>query len=331
MARCLVTGGAGFIGSHVAAHLVKAGSDVVVLDDLSGGFRRNVPDGVAAMVEGSVCDVELVDALFDEWQFEQVFHLAAYAADGLSHFIRRFNYENNLLGSVALINAAVRHGVQRFVFTSSMAVYGSGQVPMREDQTPMPEDPYGIAKWAVEQDLAAAHEMFGLEFTVFRPHNVYGEGQNIVDRYRNVVGIFMRQVMQGEPMTVFGDGEQTRAFSHVDQVAPLVAAAPWIEATANETFNVGADEPVTINDLAVLVAEAFGVEPRVVHLEPRAEVRHAFCDHTKVRGVYGEIPRVELREGIARMAEWVREVGVGEPSRFGAIEITQGLPAAWVE
>ena len=117
-----------------------------------------------------------------------MFHLAAYAAEGLSPFIRRFNYQNNLIGSINLINLSVRHDVERFVFTSSVAVYGTGQLPMTEDQVPVPEDPYGNAKLAVERDLVCAHDMFGLGYTIFRPHNVYGEYQNIGDNYRNVVG-----------------------------------------------------------------------------------------------------------------------------------------------
>src|SRR5881394_790624 len=159
--KVLVTGGAGFIGAHVARHLLEAGHDVVVLDDLSGGYEENVPAG-ATFIAGSVTDPELVDELFRAHDFVHVFHLAAYAAEGLSHFIRRFNYTNNVLGSVNLINEAVRHDVKCFVFTSSIAVYGAGQVPMREDMVPRPEDPYGIAKYAVEMDLRAAHEMFGL-------------------------------------------------------------------------------------------------------------------------------------------------------------------------
>src|SRR5271154_3109484 len=152
MSVSLVTGGAGFMGSHVAGHLVKAGHDVIVLDDLSGGFLDNVPIA-ADFIEGSVQDHELLRRLFDKYNFTYVYHLAAYAAEGLSHFIKRFNYQNNLIASVNLINEAVNHDVKRFVFTSSIAVYGAGQSPMTEEMTPVPEDSYGIAKLAVEQEL----------------------------------------------------------------------------------------------------------------------------------------------------------------------------------
>src|SRR5512141_911037 len=161
MPTSLVTGGAGFIGSHVAAELLKLGHTVVVLDDLSGGFVENIPAG-AHFVEGSILDAALVDRLFAAHAFDYVYHLAAYAAEGLSHFIKRFNYNNNLIGSVNLINASVNHRIKCFVFTSSIAVYGAGQTPMTEDLVPQPEDSYGIAKLAVEQELKVSKHMFGL-------------------------------------------------------------------------------------------------------------------------------------------------------------------------
>ena len=179
--KALVTGGAGFIGSHVAKWLVHDGYDVVVLDDLSGGDQSNVPQD-ALFVKGSVTDYALLEDLFEQHQFDYVHHLAAYAAEGLSHFIRRYNYENNLIGSVNLINQSILHKVKCFVFTSSIAVYGAGQNPMTEDLIPSPEDPYGTAKYAVELDLRCAHEQFGLNYVIFRPHHVYGEGQTIGDK-----------------------------------------------------------------------------------------------------------------------------------------------------
>ena len=204
MSNILVTGGAGFIGAHVTEELVKRNHQVTVLDDLSGGFEDNIV-AEADFVKGSINDVELIDNLFNEKQFEYVFHLAAYAAEGLSHFIKRFNYNNNLIGSVNLINASINYGVKCFVFTSSIAVYGaSPELPMTEETIPHPEDSYGIAKLAVEQELIASKEMFDLDYIIFRPHNVYGEKQNIGDKYRNVVGIFMNQILQNKPMTVFG-------------------------------------------------------------------------------------------------------------------------------
>jgi UDP-glucose 4-epimerase len=330
MTCSLVTGGAGFIGSHVAEELARLGHEVHVVDDLTGGFRDNVP-GAARFHEGSVSDPEFVAGLFSRVRFDYVFHLAAYAAEGLSHFIRRFNYVNNVIGSVNLIDAAVNGDVRCFVFTSSIAAYGEAPLPMAEDMVPRPVDPYGIAKYAVELDLAAAHELFGLKFIVFRPHNVYGERQNIGDRYRNVIGIFMNQILQGKPMTIFGGGEQTRAFTHIGDVAPVIARSVSAPEAENQVFNVGADVPYSVNRLAGHVARAMGVEPRVVHLPPRHEVVDAYSSHEKARRLLGYEAAIGLEEGIARMAAWVRRHGARKSKPFADIEIPRSLPAGWLE
>jgi UDP-glucose 4-epimerase len=330
MSKVLVTGAAGFVGSHVCDHLVTAGYEVIALDDLSGGFSDNV-NPKAQFVKGSINDVELVDSLFNEHQFTYVFHLAAYAAEGLSHFIRRFNYSNNLIGSINLINAAVNTGtVKCFVFTSSIAVYGANQLPMKEDNTPQPEDPYGIAKFAVEQDLKSAHEMFGLNSIIFRPHNVYGERQNIGDPYRNVVGIFMNQIMQGKKLTIFGDGMQTRAFSHIDDVAPIIAKSIEIPEAYNEVFNIGADTPYTVKELATLVCEAFEVKEQIDILEARNEVVHAYSSHEKVHQYFGHmIKNITLQEGIDRMVKDAKEKGPRQGEKFKNIEVERNMPPAW--
>lgn len=324
----LVTGGAGFIGSHVAEKLLHLGHRVVVLDDLSGGFTDNVPSG-AEFVQGSILDHELIESLFVKNKFTYVYHLGAYAAEGLSHFIKRYNYSNNVIGSVNLINAAVNHNVHCFVFTSSIAVYGAGQTPMTEEMIPVPEDSYGIAKLAIEQELRVSHEMFGLEYMIFRPHNVYGERQNIGDRYRNVVGIFMNQLLSGEPMTIFGDGEQERAFTHISDVAPIIAESVTFPAGRNQVFNIGADTPFTVSQLATVVAAAMGKQCKVRHLEPRNEVKHAFSDHTKVERVFGKRSKTSLEDGIRTMADWVGAHGARESSIFKGIEIMKNLPPSW--
>jgi len=329
MTRVLVTGVAGFIGSHVAEHCLHHGFEVVGVDDLSGGFRENIPSGVDFR-EGSVTDVGWVEHLWNNGDFDYIYHLAAYAAEGLSHFIRRFNYETNLIGTINLINQSVLHGVKCFIFTSSIAVYGAGQLPMTEEMIPLPEDPYGVSKYAVELDLKAAYHIFGLPYIVFRPHNVYGERQNIADKYRNVIGIFMNQVMQGKPMAIFGDGLQTRAFSHVDDVAPVIARAPLVKEAYQNIFNVGADLPYSVLELAHEVAHSFGVEPEICHLPPRNEVVHAFSSHTKVQNIFNPAPPVTLHDGVQRMADWVRSHGPMAPVEFNDIEVPVNLPPSWV-
>ena len=330
MSKIIVTGGAGFIGSHVAEYLVHEGHNVTVLDDLSGGFVDNLVEGID-FVQGSINDVELVNSLFEKGNFEYVFHLAAYAAEGLSHFVKRFNYNNNLIGSINLINAAVNHTVRCFVFTSSIAVYGSSpELPMTEAGPVHPEDPYGIAKLAVEQELRVCKEMFDLDYVIFRPHNVYGERQNIGDKYRNVVGIFMNQILQDKPMTIFGDGTQTRAFSYIEDVATVIAESIRVEEAYNQVFNVGADQPYSVKELADRVAKAMGVEPRITYLPARNEVLNAYSSHEKVRRIFGERELVSLESGLQRMADWVKQHGARASQKFEDIEVVKGFPQAWL-
>jgi|KBSSwiStaDraftv2_1062776.scaffolds.fasta_scaffold11087_4 UDP-glucose 4-epimerase len=332
MYKSLVTGGAGFIGAHVVNELITIGHKVVVLDDLSGGFKDNI-NSSAVFVQGSVFNESLVEQLFSEHKFDYVFHLAAYAAEGLSHFIRRFNYNNNLIGSINLINESIKNKVKCFVFTSSIAVYGAGQLPMTESTTPIPEDPYGVSKYAVELDLRAAHEMFGLNYIIFRPHNVYGEYQNIGDRYRNVIGIFINQLMQGKSLTVFGDGNQTRAFSYIKDVAPYIANSISIPAAYNQIFNIGADKDYTVNELAHTVMDVMGLKQELRHLPARNEVLHAYSDHSKAKKIFGiaEGSFTSLKEGVQQMVTWAKKVGSRESSKFSNIEITEKLPPVWQE
>lgn len=326
--KSLVTGGAGFVGSHVAQHLLTMGHEVLVLDDLSGGSEANIPDD-AAFYNCAICDHKQINEVFKEHQFDYVFHLAAYAAENLSHFIKRFNYTNNVLGSVNLINASVNHGVKCFVFTSSIAVYGFARTPLLEDGYPHPEDSYGIAKAAVEQELRISRSMFGLEYVIFRPHNVYGPGQNISDRYRNVVGIFMNQALKSEAFTIYGDGEQQRAFSYIDDVAPVIAKSIDLPQFRNETFNIGADLPFTINSLAAIIAKEMGVPFNVRYRPPRHEATLSFCVHRKLDSRLHRGPPVPLERGIAKMAAWVKKQGPRETIPFRAIEIAKNMPEGW--
>ena len=330
MAISLVTGGAGFIGSHVAQCLVEIGHEVVVLDDLSSGFEDQVPKD-AVFIKASVLDKEKIQRLFNKYRFNHVFHLAAYAAEGLSNFIKHFNYQNNLIGSINLINSSVNHNVECFVFTSSIAVYGSLKPPFVESADLKPEDSYGIAKLAVEMDLRVTKQLFGLEYIIFRPHNVYGEHQNIGDPYRNVIGIFMNQIMQNKPMTIFGNGQQTRAYTDISDVATIIADSVNVAEARNAVFNIGSDEFYTLNELAEMVSEAMGVSRNVVYLPPRSEVKHAYCSHERIRRVFGPRPTVDLKDGLKRMANWSKKIGARSSSDYKSIEISKNLPPIWVK
>lgn len=326
--KVLVTGGAGFIGSHIVDELLKLDLDIVVIDDLSGGFVENVNPNVK-FVEGDIGNVDFINNLFAAEKFDYVFHLAAYAAEGLSHFIKHFNYQNNLIGSVNLINASINNDIKCFVFTSSIAVYGAGQLPMTENTKPQPEDSYGISKYAIELELEASRRMFGLNYVIFRPHNVYGERQNIGDKYRNVVGIFMNQIMQNKPLTIFGDGEQQRAFTYIGDVAPIIANSIFNPLAYNDVFNIGSNTFASVNKLVKIVADAMNTEVTVNHLLARNEVVNAYSDHSKAQNILGYKDITSLEDGVNKMALWAKKEGSKQSKKFDNIEITKNLPPSW--
>ncbi len=318
------------MGAHISSELIQQGNKVVVLDDLSGGFRENLPDNIT-FIEGSITDHNLLAEIFQKYQFDYVYHLAAYAAEGLSHFIKRFNYTNNLIGSVNLINESVKHKVKCFVFTSSIAVYGGLTPPMTEEMIPEPEDSYAIAKLAVEHELRVTKEMFGLNYIIFRPHNVYGEYQNLGDKYRNVIGIFMNQIMQGKSLTIFGDGMQTRAFTYIGDIAPHIANSVNVTEALNEVFNIGANQGYTVKELATAVMKSMDAEQQLRFVEQRNEVVHAYASHEKAEKILGITSYTPLEEGLAKMANWAQQAGIKKSCKFKEIEITEKLPPLWLE
>ena len=335
----LVTGVAGFIGSHVADFCQNSiGFHVVGVDDMSRGFMSNIKTftaGGGQFVVGNLGDKKFVDALFHaHGPFDHVFHLAAFAGPGLSHFVRQSNYQINLVASVLLINAAIQQNPQvlTFVFTSSIAAHGSsdGVLPLTERSPQLPEDPYGIAKLSVELDLKAAHHLYGLKFIIFRPHNVYGPRQNIVGKFRNVVGIFIHQILRGQSITVFGNGQQRRAFSYIDDVAPLVAASPLFPQAYGEDFFVGPDTQYSILELSNAVQAAMQTSGSATFLDSsRNEVQSAYAVHTKVRCIFNPSPPTDLREGLRKTALFVKTHGPFEQTGHGAIEVCKELPQSW--
>jgi UDP-glucose 4-epimerase len=318
----IVTGGAGFIGSQIAARL--PGSHII--DDLSGGYRRNVPEH-STLHEVTLTDAAAVDRVFDEVRPELVIHCAAYAAEGLSHWMRRYCYTQNLVSWANLANAAVKYGTRKVVVLSSMAVYGSQEPPFSEDMWTRPEDPYGAAKAAMETDVRALGEVQGLDWLIIRPHNVYGPRQNLADPYRNVVAIFMRQALAGKPLSVFGDGQQVRAFSYIDDVAGAIADLATSKASG-EIVNVGGEEPIPILTLAKRVIYATGSTAGITHLAPRHEVRDAYCRHDALRRLLGRWEPTDMTVGLRAMAEWARGLEIG-PMRSYDYEVTERLYEAW--
>jgi UDP-glucose 4-epimerase len=303
--KIFVTGCAGLLGANYTRHLLANGHEVIGIDDLSGGYKAFVTKGENfSFVKLNLERRKKIVDLFEEHKPEVLVHFAAYAAEGLSPFIRNFNYRNNLICSANLINECIKHDT-KFIFTSSMAVYGEQEPPFTEDKRPQPIDPYGIAKYAVECDLKLAHEQFGLRYNIVRPHNVLGIYQNIWDKYRNVIGIFIRKTLNGQPILVYGDGEQTRAFSDIKYY--MEPFDRLLTEHDGETFNIGADKHFTLNEVADAVQKVgkkYGYEVPIEHGEPRHEVKHAYCDHTKAKSMLQFIDGTNLEELIESMFVW---------------------------
>lgn len=327
----LITGVAGLIGSRFADWILrtKPGVRVIGVDNLSGGYIEHVPADVVFYNIDLVKNHEAVSRIVSEQRVDVIYHLAAYAAEGLSPFIRRFNYETNVIASANLINAAIQHDVKKFVFTSSMAVYGNGQTPPFSEETPpSPIDPYGIAKYAVEMDLEIARIQHGLRYTIIRPHNFYGVNQNIWDRYRNVLGIWMCQIMAGEPMTIYGDGEQTRAFSFVDDAMHPLWMAQSAECDGH-TINLGGIHEHTINQACEALVRVTGTLIRPTHLEPRHEAKHSWTTWQKSVDMLGFKHEVDLDEGLDRMWQWALKQPKRHRKSWESYEIDRGIYSYW--
>ena len=327
--KIFVTGCAGLLGANYTRHLLANGHHVVGIDDLSGGYKAFVAKG--ENFEFKKFNLERrkkVVELFEEHNPDVLVHFAAYAAEGLSPFIRNYNYRNNLICSANLINECINHKT-KMIFTSSMAVYGGQQTPFTEDKQPQPIDPYGVAKYAVECDLKMAETQFGLRYNIVRPHNVLGKYQNIWDRYRNVIGIFIRKTLNGEPILVYGDGEQTRAFSDIQYY--MEPFDILLTEHDGEIFNIGADKFFSLNQVAETVQEIgkkYGYEVPIEHGPPRHEVKHAYCDHTKAKNLLKFQDNTKLEELIEDVFVWAMK----QPKRKVKdmeYEVTDGIYEYW--
>lgn len=327
--KVLISGVAGLIGSHMAEYLVKKGYSVSGIDNLSGGYKENVPNGVD-FYQGNLQNKEFVKVVFESVKPEYVYHFAAYAAEGLSPFIRNFNYTNNLICSANVINECIKNEVKKIMFTSSMAVYGEGKPPFKETDTPHPIDPYGISKYAVELDLECAKSQFGLDYTIIRPHNVIGIRQNIWDKYRNVIGIWIRRVLRDESICIFGDGLQERAFSDIRFC--LEPFEKLMSGHGGEVFNLGCTKQYPLNEVAevlVKIGKEFGFDPEIEHLVQRhGEAKYAYCNHDKAEKVLGFKDETNLEETIREMFVWAMKQEDREV-KYMAYELDKGMYPYW--
>tara|TARA_B110000977_G_C11087916_1_gene495498 strand:+ start:5762 stop:6763 length:1002 start_codon:yes stop_codon:yes gene_type:complete len=328
--KILVTGVAGLLGSRLSDWLVEnTDHDVIGVDDLSGGYIENVHDKVD-FVRLDLVNLYEVERLFKKYQPDIVYHFAAYAAEGLSPFIRKFNYENNLIASTNLISKSIQFNVRRFVFASSMCVYGDQpNPPFSEDLLPRPMDPYGIAKYAVEMDLAVAFEQHGLPYTIIRPHNFYGVKQNIWDKYRNVLGIWMYQILNNQEPTIYGDGFQKRAFSYVDDSIEPFWRASQDDKCIGETINLGGIHDYTINDACEVVRSVTKTSLSAVHLEPRHEAMNAWSTWDKSVEYLGFEHKVDLEQGVTKMWEWAQHQPRRKRINWDNYELEKGIYRYW--
>jgi UDP-glucose 4-epimerase len=327
--KVLITGIAGLLGSRLADWIIENHPEVQIvgIDDLSGGYRSNVNSKVNFWQMNLVNHP--IENCFEDHKFDYVFHFAAYAAEGLSPFIRKYNYENNLISTTRIVNNCIKYGVKRLVFTSSMAVYGRGNGNIfDENQVPSPIDPYGIAKYACEMDIKVAGEQHGLDWCIIRPHNVYGIKQNIWDKYRNVLGIWMYQHLEGEPMTIFGDGQQTRAFSFIDDsLKPLWNAATKPSAS-KQIINLGGIKEYSILEANEILRKIIG-GGEVNFVEQRHEVKHAVSTYQKSIDILEFEHKTDLEEGLTKMWDWAQKQSKRKRFVWKQYELDKGLYKFW--
>lgn len=325
----LITGGAGLIGSRMADWILENRPDynVVIVDNLSGGYIENVNEN-AIFYKVDCVDRKGMDNIFDKHKPTYVYHMAAYAAEGLSPFIRCFNYENNLLATANIVNNCIKHDIKRLVFTSTMAVYGYGKPPFDEDHQPAPIDPYGVAKFACEQDIQIAGEQHGLDWCIIRPHNIYGVNQNIWDKYRNVLGIWMYQVLNGKPMTIYGDGNQVRSFSYIDDCLEPLWKAAVDNRASTEIINLGGTHEQSINFVNKVLRDVIGYGD-TVYLEPRHEVKYAHPTWHKSIKLLDYRDNTLLDEGLRQMWDWAKQQKMRDQFMWSEYELDKGIYSFW--
>jgi UDP-glucose 4-epimerase len=331
MNKILITGVAGLIGSRFADWLIenKPGFEIIGIDDLSGGYKENINPKVIFYQFNLVKDSYKLLKIFEDHKPDYVYHFAAYAAEGLSPFIRQYNYDNNLRATAGIINECIKHSIKRLIFTSTLAVYGHGSGGIFDEvQVPKPIDPYGVAKYACEMDIQIAGEQHGLDWCIIRPHNVYGIRQNIWDKYRNVLGIWMYQHLNGESMTIFGDGEQTRAFSFIDDsLEPLWNAAVRPEAS-KEIINLGGIKEISIKDASKILQEVVG-GGEIIHLEGRHEVKHSIPTFQRSIDILDFKHQTDLNEGLTKMWEWAKQQPMRDRFIWSKYELDKGIYSFW--
>ena len=327
--KILVTGVAGFLGSHLSEKLVKLGHNVIGLDNMIGGYEDNVPDKIE-FHNVDCCDFEKIKILMKN--VEVVYHCAATAHEGLSVFSPYEITKNNYLASVSIFSAAVNAKVKRIIFCSSMARYGDQAAPFTEKMKPKPVDPYAISKVASEEVLKNLCELNGIEWVIAIPHNIIGPRQKYDDPFRNVVSIMINRMLQGKAPIIYGDGNQTRCFSYIDDCLSCLIPMLDQKNLNRETINIGPDEEfVTINKIAEICSNITGINLNPIYKKDRPkEVKHATCSADKARALLKYETKVTLNEGIKKTFDYIKNRGVRPFDYNINIEIDNELtPSTW--
>lgn len=326
--KIVVTGGAGFIGSHLVDKLILKGHKVLILDDFSGGSLENC-NKKAKLVKVDIRNFKKIDKILSEYKPDAIYHLAANAAENKAQFSPVDITSRNFDGSIKVLTAGIRSGMKKFIFTSSIAVYGSLQIPFKEKDTPKPEDLYGISKLAFEDALKILSKIHNFDFVIARPHNVYGPRQNMKDPYRNVVTIFMNSILANKPYYIYGKGNQKRCFSYIDDVVDALAKCLGNKVNGM-TFNIGSDNVYTVNELANLISKISNSKINPIHLPERPqEVKEAISDHRLSKKYLAYKDRTDLEKGLIKTWGWAKKKGHQKP-RFQEVELSSPLlPQNW--
>ena len=321
--KILITGSAGFMGSHLYDKLENKGFSVFGVDDLSGGFLRNVSNK-KTFKKLDLRDRKKTAEYVVKLKPDIIFHLAADATEGRSQFTPFSAIDRNLVAYVNLLIPAIKNGLKKMVLTSSMSVYGAQQAPFSEDLVMQPEDVYGSAKTSMEVITRVLGNVYGFKYLIIRPHNVYGSRQNLSDPYRNVIGIFLNRLLHNKNFYIYGDGKQKRAFSYIDDVIPPMIKAAFSKKCEGKTMNVGGEEPITLNRLAkILTEEFFGKKgipkefmPKYLSGRPQ-EVKYAYSNHDLAKRLMGFKPKTSIVDGLREMIKWAKKMG---PQKFVYLE-----------
>lgn len=338
MSKILVTGAAGFMGSHLVDALLDLGHEVHSLDDLSWGYQENV-NPKSRFKQLDLQDKDKTEVYITETKPEYIFHLAADATEGRSQFTPINSTQRNYGAYLNLLVPCIKNGMKKMILASSMSVYGNQTPPFSEDMERLPEDIYAISKAAMEHSTEILSKVFKFDYTIIRPHNVYGPKQNLADPYRNVIAIFINRLLQGKNIFIYGTGEQKRSFTYIDDFTPYIVKAGFDDAANGQIFNIGPTEEHTINQVGKVVLKAFFPDGNIPdnmkpqHQPPRPlEVAEAWCTADKAEKVLGYKTTVSLEEGIGKMVEWAKQIGAKPFHYLDNLElVSDTTPDTWTK